>query len=155
MKPAAKGFHAGQAEHRGAHNHTYNKGTQADGTAGCSDSDCAPGASCTAVQSIEGCDYCILVTEPTPFGLHDLKIALELVRKMRIPFGVVVNKSMEHDTSIQDYCRNENIEVLMEIPYLREIAENYSRGVLPAQINDEWKERFVKLYARIKGGAAS
>ena len=117
--------------------------------------DCAPGASCTAVQSIEGCDYCILVTEPTPFGLHDLKIAVELVRKMRIPFGVVVNKAMEHDTSIQDYCRNENIEVLMEIPYLREIAENYSRGVLPAQINDEWKERFVKLYARIKGGAAS
>lgn len=117
--------------------------------------DCAPGASCTAVQSIEGCDFCILVTEPTPFGLHDLKIAVALVRKMGIPFGVVINKAMEHDRSIQEYCKNENIEVLMEIPYLREIAENYSKGVLPAQINDEWKERFVGLYDKIKGGVAS
>jgi len=62
---------------------------------------------------------------------------------------------MEHDRSIQEYCKNENIEVLMEIPYLREIAENYSKGVLPAQINDEWKERFVGLYDKIKGGVAS
>lgn len=116
--------------------------------------DCAPGASCTAVQSIEGCDFCILVTEPTPFGLHDLKIAVELVRKMGIPFGVVINKAMEHDRSIQEYCRSEKIEVLMEIPYLREIAENYSKGVLPSQVSSEWKERFVGLYDKIKGGGA-
>ena len=55
--------------------------------------DCSPGASCTVVQTIDGCDYCILVTEPTPFGLHDLKIAVALVRKMSIAFGVVLNKA--------------------------------------------------------------
>ncbi len=117
--------------------------------------DCAPGASCTAVESIENSDFCILVTEPTPFGLHDLKIAVSLVRKMEIPFGVVINKAMEHDRRIQDYCKSENIEVLLEIPYLREIAENYSKGIVPAMIKDEWKEKFAGLYNRIKGGDAS
>ena len=90
--------------------------------------DCSPGASCTVVETIEDSDYCLLVTEPTPFGLHDLKIAVKLVRKMGIPFGVVVNKAMDEDQSIQEYCRSENIDVVMEIPYLREIAEHYSNG---------------------------
>ncbi len=117
--------------------------------------DCAPGASCTAVASIEDSDFCILVTEPTPFGLHDLKIAVSLVRKMQIPFGVVINKAMEHDRRVQDYCEKEEIDVLMEIPYLREIAENYSRGIVPAGIKDEWKEKFAALYQRIKEGNAS
>lgn len=117
--------------------------------------DCAPGASCTAVESIEGSDFCILVTEPTPFGLHDLKIAVALVRKMGLPFGVVINKAMEHDKSIHDYCREEGIKVFMEIPYLREIAENYSKGTVPAQISDEWRSKFIGLYDRIKGGDAS
>ena len=85
--------------------------------------DCSPGASCTVVQTIDGCDYCILVTEPTPFGLHDLKIAVALVRKMSIPFGVVLNKATDEDQSIQTYCTQEKIPVLMEIPFLREIAE--------------------------------
>ena len=98
--------------------------------------DCSPGASCTVVQTIDVCDYCILVTEPTPFGLHDLKIAVSLVRKMGIPFGVVVNKAMREDQSIQEYCKTEGIEVLMEIPYMREIAESYSNGVLPVYTNE-------------------
>jgi MinD superfamily P-loop ATPase len=117
--------------------------------------DCSPGASCTVVQTIDGCDYCILVTEPTPFGLHDLEIAVSLVRKMEIPFGIVVNKAMREDQSIQMYCKKEGIEVLMEIPYMREIAENYSNGVLPVCADEEWKNRFVQLYYRIKGGSAS
>lgn len=117
--------------------------------------DCSPGASCTVVQTIDGCDYCILVTEPTPFGLHDLKIAVSLVKKMGIPFGVVVNKAMQEDQSIQTYCQNEDIDVLMEIPYMREIAESYSNGVLPVQMDKEWENKFVKLYYRIKGGNAS
>ncbi len=117
--------------------------------------DCSPGASCTVVQTIDGCDYCILVTEPTPFGLHDLKIAVSLVRKMQIPFGVVINKAMPEDQSIQTYCGQESIDVLMEIPYMREIAESYSNGMLPVQMNKELKTRFVQMYDRIKGGAAS
>ena len=117
--------------------------------------DCAPGASCTVTATIEGCDYCILVTEPTPFGLHDLKIAVSLVRQMGLDFGVVVNKAMPEDQSIQDYCRQEGIDILMEIPYLREIAENYSNGVLPVCAKEEWKNQFIQLYYRIIGGAAS
>ena len=114
--------------------------------------DCSPGASCTVVQTIEGCDYCVLVTEPTPFGLHDLKIAVALVRKMFMPFGVVINKAMDEDQSIQEYCRQENIAVLMEIPFMREIAECYSNGLLPVQIDDDWKRRFIGLFDKIKGG---
>lgn len=117
--------------------------------------DCSPGASCTVVQTIDGCDYCILVTEPTPFGLHDLKIAVSLVRKMDIPFGVVINKAMQEDQSIQAYCKQESIEVLMEIPYMREIAESYSNGMLPVQMNEELKSKFVQMYDSIKGGAVS
>lgn len=117
--------------------------------------DCSPGASCTVVQTIDGCDYCVLVTEPTPFGLHDLKIAVALVRKMGIPFGVVVNKAMKEDQSVQAYCKQEDIDVLMEIPYMRALAESYSNGVLPVQEDKDWKNRFVQLYCRIKGGAAS
>lgn len=117
--------------------------------------DCSPGASCTVVQTIDGSDYCILVTEPTPFGLHDLKIAVSLVRKMKIPFGIVVNKAMREDQTIQMYGQKESINILMEIPYMREIAESYSNGVLPVQMDKDWKSKFVQLYHRIKGGAVS
>lgn len=117
--------------------------------------DSSPGASCTVVATIEECDYCILVTEPTPFGLHDLKIAVQLVRKMGLPFGVVVNKAMADDKSIQQYCAQEKADVLMEIPFLREIAEGYSRGVLPVQTSDEWKNKFAQLYRNIEVGATS
>lgn len=115
--------------------------------------DCSPGASCTVVQSIEGCDYCILVTEPTPFGLHDLGIAVKLVRKMGIPFGIVLNKASDSSRLIHDFCRNEDIELLMEIPFSKEIAEAYSKGILPVQNDDSWKERFIKLYERIERSA--
>jgi MinD superfamily P-loop ATPase len=117
--------------------------------------DCSPGASCTVVQTIGGCDYCILVTEPTPFGLHDLKIAIALVRKMGLPFGVIVNKAMAEDQSIQQFLRDEKIPLLLEIPFMRKIAEDYSIGILPVQGNEEWKNKFVSLYDRIQEGAVS
>jgi len=116
--------------------------------------DCSPGASCTVVQTIDSCDYCILVTEPTPFSLHDLKIAVALVRKMNIPFGVVLNKAMDEDQSIQTYCMQEKIPVLMEIPFLREIAENYSKGLLPVQMDAEWGYQFMQMFSKINGGEA-
>lgn len=115
--------------------------------------DCSPGASCTVVQSVDGCDYCILVTEPTPFGLHDLKIAVQLIKKMGIPFGVVVNKASVDDMSIQKYCTENHIEVLMEIPYSQEIAKAYSNGILPVQNNDQWKKQFEELYKKVERGA--
>ena len=115
--------------------------------------DCSPGASCTVVQSIEGCDYCVLVTEPTPFGLHDLKIAVQLVRKMGLPFGVVLNKASDSSRLIHEFCESEEIELLMEIPFSQDIAKGYSRGILPVQINDLWKEKFEELYKKIERGA--
>ncbi|HZJ78523.1 MAG TPA: ATP-binding protein [Clostridia bacterium] len=113
--------------------------------------DCCPGASCTVVSSLEDADFCLLVTEPTPFGLHDLIIAVSLVRLMNKPFGIVINKALNNNSLVQDYCKKEGIDILMEIPYSKEIAENYSKGILPVDINDQWAERFVKLYDRIKG----
>jgi MinD superfamily P-loop ATPase len=115
--------------------------------------DCPPGASCTVVQSIEGCDFCVLVTEPTPFGLHDVKIAVELVRKMRMPFGIILNKASEDSKLIHEFCQNEGIEILMEIPFSQEIAEGYSKGILPVQNNSFWKKEFEKLYKKIERGA--
>ncbi|HBQ64302.1 MAG TPA: (4Fe-4S)-binding protein [Clostridiales bacterium] len=116
--------------------------------------DCAPGASCTVVQTIDGCDYCILVTEPTPFGLYDLNIAYQLTRKMHIPSGVVLNKAMEYDPGIKDYCDSNHLQLLMEIPYSRQIAEEYSRGVLPVETDIRWKDRFSELFGKISGGGA-
>jgi MinD superfamily P-loop ATPase len=116
--------------------------------------DCPPGASCAVMQSIERCDYCILVTEPTPFGLHDLKIAAALVKKMRIPYGVVVNKATgNQQRMVQDFCKENPTEVLLEIPFSREIAENYSKGILPVQANPEWIGRFQEVYHKAERGA--
>jgi len=115
--------------------------------------DCSPGASCTVVESIEGCDYCVLVTEPTPFGLHDLKIATELVKKMGLSFGVVLNKASDSSRIIHEFCEKEGIELLMEIPFSQEIAQSYSRGILPVQNNNLWKEKFAELYKKIERSA--
>ncbi len=112
--------------------------------------DCSPGASCTVVQTIDGCDYCILVTEPTPFGLHDLKIAVSLVRKMGIPFGVVINKAMGKNSSISDYCDNEKIDVILSIPFSRRIAQDYSRGILPVTDDEQMQKEFKNMYKIIK-----
>lgn len=111
--------------------------------------DCSPGASCVVVKSLEDCDYAVLVTEPTPFGLHDLKIAISLVRKMGIPAGIVLNKASGQNTIIQAYCQEMALPILMEIPFSRSIAEAYSRGVLPVQTDPKWKTQFTALYWQI------
>lgn len=112
--------------------------------------DCAPGASCTVVQTLEDCDFCLFVTEPTPFGLHDLKIAVALVKKLGLPFGVVINKALENNDIIRNFCKEENVEILLEIPYSRDIAEGYSAGKLPVESGTEWSARFKQLYDRIR-----
>lgn len=111
--------------------------------------DCSPGASCAVVRTIEGCDFALLVTEPTPFGLHDLKIVVGLVKKMEIRAGVVLNKAGSNDRIILDYCEQEGLPVLLEIPYSRMIAENYAKGILPANISPDWKNQFTMLHWRI------
>jgi MinD superfamily P-loop ATPase len=90
--------------------------------------DCPPGTSCPMITSVKGSDFVILVTEPTPFGLHDLTLAVETVRLLNIPFGVVINRSDSGDARVVEYCEKEKIRLLLQIPESREIAEAYSRG---------------------------
>ncbi len=115
--------------------------------------DSPPGASCPFIETVRGSDFCILVTEPTPFGLHDLQIAVQVLRKMAVPFGVVVNRAGVGDKKVYDYCRTESIRVLMEIPYQRKIAELYSRGIPFSKELPEWTEQFQRLYDEIKAVA--
>ncbi len=106
--------------------------------------DAPPGNGCPAIETMHHSDFVILVTEPTPFGLHDLKIAVEIVRKFGIPFGVVINRHGLGNQNVEKFCREEGIEILMKIPYKREIAEMYSKGI-PLVSEKEWKKKFVEL----------
>jgi len=90
--------------------------------------DCPPGTSCPVIEAVRGSDYVLLVTEPTPFGLNDLKLAVRTVRKLKLPFGVVINRHDTGDGQTKRYCRLQQIDVLAEIPDDRQVAEVYSRG---------------------------
>ena len=90
--------------------------------------DSPPGTSCPMIMAVLDADYVILVTEPTPFGLNDLKLAVETVRELGIPFGVVVNRADAGDSRVVDYCAKEMINILLQIPQDRKVAEAYSRG---------------------------
>ena len=108
--------------------------------------DAPPGTSCAAVQAMEGADYVLLVTEPTPFGMHDLALSVQVVRVLGLPFGVVVNRADGVDPRVADYCDQEGIEVLMEIPDDRRVAEACSRGELVAETLPEYGIRFTALF---------
>ena len=112
--------------------------------------DCPPGTSCPMVESVYGADYCILVTEPTPFGLHDLKITIQVLKEMKIPLGVVINCAGIGDNKVYEYCEEENIPILLEIPFSKRIAELYSRGIPFVVEMPEWKEKFQKLLSKIE-----
>jgi MinD superfamily P-loop ATPase len=112
--------------------------------------DSPPGTSCPVIETVRGSDFCILVTEPTPFGLHDLKIMVQVLDGMRTPFGIVVNRAGIGDKKVYEYCREKNIPILLEIPYQRKIAELYSRGVPFSLEMPEWKEKFQTLFNEIR-----
>ena len=107
--------------------------------------DCPPGTSCPFVTAVKGCDAALLVTEPTPFGLHDLKLAIETLREMKIPFGVVVNRSHETKNRISEYCSKENIPLLLQIPEDRRVAEAYSRGLPLTAVMPELKDALISI----------
>ena len=94
--------------------------------------DCPPGTACTAVESIKGADVCVLVTEPTPFGMHDLKLALEVTKKLKVPAAVFVNKYGLPGPDIERFCEEHEIPVIGKLPIDRRIAEVYSMGGLIA-----------------------
>ncbi|MCK4222155.1 MAG: ATP-binding protein [Dehalococcoidia bacterium] len=108
--------------------------------------DVSPGTSCPVVEAISGSDFCLLVTEPTPFGLNDLSLAVEVVRKLRIPCAVVINRVGVGDGKVEDYCREQGIPVLLRIPLDREIAVLYSRGVPLVEGIPEWRKAFLELF---------
>jgi MinD superfamily P-loop ATPase len=107
--------------------------------------DAAPGTSCPVITALRGSDFVVLVTEPTPFGLHDLKLAVDMVRVLRIPFGVVVNRVGLGDDRVHAFCGDEGIPILLEIPDDRRIAEAYSRGELIVEALPEYRAHFERL----------
>jgi MinD superfamily P-loop ATPase len=112
--------------------------------------DVPPGTSCPVVESIKDSDFCLLVTEPTPFGLNDLILAVETVRELNVPFGVVLNRAGAGDKKVEEYCRRENVSILLTIPLDTEIARLYSRGVTLVRGMPQWQERFIELFDKIR-----
>jgi MinD superfamily P-loop ATPase len=117
--------------------------------------DAPPGTSCPVVVTLRGADFVLLVTEPTPFGLHDLKLAVDMVRELGMPFGVVVNRMGIGDGRVHSFCREEDIPILAEIPDDRRIAEAYSRGRLIVDALPEYRGLFRDLNEEIRKRAAS
>ncbi|TET18182.1 MAG: (4Fe-4S)-binding protein, partial [Candidatus Cloacimonadota bacterium] len=95
-------------------------------------------------------DYCILVAEPTPFGLHDLKLMVEVVRHLYIPFGVIINRDGVGDKKVELYCQNKKIPVLMKILHSEEIAQLYSKGISFVNELPDWRDNFQNLFSRIQ-----
>jgi MinD superfamily P-loop ATPase len=111
--------------------------------------DCPPGTSCPVVESVKDSDFCLLVTEPTPFGLNDLALAVEMVKTLDIPCGVVINRAGKGDKEVQRYCKSNDIPVLLNIPLDVEIARLYSRGVTLAEGMPEWRVKFAGVFENI------
>jgi len=112
--------------------------------------DAPPGTSCPVVASVQQSDFCLLVTEPTPFGLNDLMLAVEVLRKLKIAFGVVVNRSDLGDNKTDQYCKNEDIPILMRIPFDEKIAKAYSQGQPIVEAFPEYKKDFREMFNKIK-----
>ena len=112
--------------------------------------DVPPGTSCPVVEAVKGSDFCLLVTEPTPFGLNDLALAIETVRELNIPCGVVLNRAGAGDAGVQEHCRKEDIPILLTIPLDIKIARLYARGIPMVDVFIEWKTSFRQLWERIK-----
>lgn len=111
--------------------------------------DCSPGTSCNVVTSLQNVNLAILVTEPSEFGLHDLKMAVELVEKFTIPMGIVINKSVSNEDIITQYCKRENIQVLGSLPYSRNIAIQYSKGEMLID-NENYRSFFENIARNVK-----
>jgi MinD superfamily P-loop ATPase len=111
--------------------------------------DAPPGTACPVVEAIRGATYLILVTEPTPFGLHDLKLAVQLARQSGIESGVIINRDGVGDGGVEALCLAEGLPILMRIPHERAIAEGTARGVALVDIHPEYIPAFRKLFERV------
>ena len=118
--------------------------------------DSPPGTSCPVIESVRSCDFLILVSEPTPFGLNDLKLAADMARAMKIPFGVVENRASAGNNRLSEFCTNESIPLIASIPNTREIAVRYSRGDSVSYIRENFSDELEKIAdyisREVKGG---
>jgi len=112
--------------------------------------DSSPGTSCPVVEAVKGSDFCLLVTEPTPFGLNDLALAVDMATKLNIPCGVVINRDGAGYSKVEEYCRKQGIPILLRIPLDIKIAQLYSRGVTLVEGIPQWREAFINLFDRVK-----
>ncbi len=108
--------------------------------------DAPPGTSCPVIEVVKDADFVLLVTESTPFGLNDLELAVGMVRELGLPFAVAINRCDVGDDGVVQYCRKEGIDIALEIPNERPIAEAYSRGVMMVEAMPQYAERFQRLY---------
>ncbi|HBO33967.1 MAG TPA: (4Fe-4S)-binding protein, partial [Anaerolineaceae bacterium] len=111
--------------------------------------DAPPGASCSVVETLRGVDFALLVTEPTPFGLHDLKQMLGILSDMNIPSGVVINRDGIGDNSLEETLRKSNIPVLLRVPFDRALAENLAAGRTLIEVYPDYQDILRKVYQRI------
>ena len=112
--------------------------------------DAPPGTSCPVIAAMRGADFILMVTEPTPFGLHDLKLAVGAVQMLGIPCGLVINRADMGDDRVREYALAERLPILLEIPFDRKIAEAYSCGRMIVEVMPEWKGKFRELLQQIK-----
>jgi MinD superfamily P-loop ATPase len=112
--------------------------------------DSPPGTACPVIATVKDCDYCLLVTEPTPFGLYDLDLMVRVVRELGIPAGLIINKDDEWSVKVEEYAASHGLPVLMKIPFSREIASLYSRGIPLNQTDRAWDEEFHRLYGKVE-----
>ncbi len=111
--------------------------------------DSPPGTSCSFIQTAAKADYVILITEPTPFGLSDLKQSVETLKTMNIPYGVIINRAGLGDDKVHSYLKENDISLLLEIPFDKEIAASYSRGEIIAESKPELQEQLLKIFKEI------
>ena len=111
--------------------------------------DAPPGTSCPVITAVRGVDFVLLVTEPTPFGLHDLQLAVETMRHLNLPCGLVINRAGVGNTDVYDYAEEMHLPILLEIPFSREIAAIYSQGKILVEEKMEWKHTFLQLFKSI------
>jgi len=115
--------------------------------------DVPPGTSCPVIEAVHRTDFCILVTEPTPFGLNDLKLAVETMRKLKINHGVVINQADIGDDKVKEYCSKESIPIMAEIPYDRNVAVLYSSGIPMLIEGEKYRKIFEQLWHSIENEA--
>jgi MinD superfamily P-loop ATPase len=111
--------------------------------------DSPPGTSCSMFEAVKDSDYCIIVTESTPFGLNDLKLAINVLKQINIPFGIIINKYDEYFYKLDEYIHDNRLTLLSKIPFRMDVAESYSRGELPTLIIEDYKEMILDLFDKV------